>query len=728
VPVPVDRPDTTPVLAFEAPDCGQPADRCDASVFHGGKQSARLERTATSEGRTSLITVELPVDFVGKTLDVHGWLKVDAAGQAGLWQRQSGRGGTLQYGDQSAAPLTGTQDWTEVHVELPLDPEARTVAFGAVLKGEGRVWLDDLEVLVDGKPLATVPITEPANLAGAERDHAFDAGSGFVPPDALTPVQVENLVLLGKVWGFVKYRHPRVTSGDVSWDYELFRVLPDVVAAPDGDAAQAVIDAWLAKLGEPDPCDPCAVLPADAVLKPRTGWTHALGTALSGRLDRIDANRDADGEQYHLVLEPWVGNPRFAHEATYEGRDVPDAGLRLLAVYRLWNMIEYWAPGRELIDEPWDGVLADFVPRALAATTSDAYAQTMMAMVARIDDTHANLWSSLDARPPYGDADLPVIVRFVEGKALVIGYADAAAGPTSGLLVGDVVTAIDGQPVTALIDAWRPMYADSNEAARLRDIGRSLLRGPAGPVALTVERDGATVEVQATRAVAELQAFDFHDHGPTPPLRRLSPEVAYLTLSQCVAADAKAYLKAADGASLLVIDLREYPSDFIVFELGQRLVTAKAPFVKFTMGDPANPGAFVWADPVVLKPKGPHFAGKVAILVDEVTQSQAEYTTMAFRTAPGAIVVGSTTAGADGNVSGIPLPGGLRALVTGLGVFYPDGTPTQQVGIVPDVVATPTIAGIAAGRDEVFDAAVKAALGREPTADELTALDAPAPK
>jgi C-terminal processing protease CtpA/Prc len=56
-------------------------------------------------------------------------------------------------------------------------------------------------------------------------------------------------------------------------------------------------------------------------------------------------------------------------------------------------------------------------------------------------------------------------------------------------------------------------------------------------------------------------------------------------------------------------------------------------------------------------PREPRFTGKVVILVDEVTQSQAEYTTMAFRVAPDAVVVGSTTAGADGNVSRIPLPG-----------------------------------------------------------------------
>jgi len=94
------------------------------------------------------------------------------------------------------------------------------------------------------------------------------------------------------------------------------------------------------------------------------------------------------------------------------------------------------------------------------------------------------------------------------------------------------------------------------------------------------------------------------------------------------------------------------------------------------------------------------------VLVDETSQSQAEYTAMAFRAA-GATIVGSTTAGADGNVSQLPLPFGLRTMISGIGVFYPDKRPTQRIGIVPDVVVTPTIAGIRAGKDEVLDAAVQ---------------------
>jgi len=95
---------------------------------------------------------------------------------------------------------------------------------------------------------------------------------------------------------------------------------------------------------------------------------------------------------------------------------------------------------------------------------------------------------------------------------------------------------------------------------------------------------------------------------------------------------------------------------------------------------------------------------------------------MAFRARPGAVVVGSTTAGADGNVSAIPLPGGLYTMISGIGVFYPDQRPTQRIGIVPDVSVRPTIAAIRARRDEVLEAAIRRVLGREMTAAEYEAL------
>jgi C-terminal processing protease CtpA/Prc len=80
---------------------------------------------------------------------------------------------------------------------------------------------------------------------------------------------------------------------------------------------------------------------------------------------------------------------------------------------------------------------------------------------------------------------------------------------------------------------------------------------------------------------------------------------------------------------------------------------------------------------------------------------------MAFKAVNNSKIVGSTTAGADGNVSEIFLPGGLRTLISGIGIYYPDGTETQRIGIVPDVVVKPTIEGIKKNRDEVLEKAIE---------------------
>jgi len=169
----------------------------------------------------------------------------------------------------------------------------------------------------------------------------------------------------------------------------------------------------------------------------------------------------------------------------------------------------------------------------------------------------------------------------------------------------------------------------------------------------------------------------------------------------------------------LIIDIRNYPSEFMVFALGSLLVDHKTDFVRFTHGDLSNPGAFHWGPPLSLEPKQPHYPGKVVILVDEFTQSQAEYTTMAFRSSPRTKVIGSTTAGADGNVSPIPLPGGFRSMISGIGVFYPNKKPTQRIGIIPDREVKPTIAGISAGRDEVLEAAIREIVGKDVPAPEI---------
>jgi C-terminal processing protease CtpA/Prc len=699
----------------------------DSTVVHEGRYSARIERIAGSPLPFSSLALGIPIDFSGDTLELRGWMKYEnVTGYVGLLQRQDGAAGTLAFDNMGQRGLKGTADWAEYRVALPLIPKATRVYAGALLGSQGRLWVDDLRLYVDGKPLAEAPVfvRTPTVL---ETDHEFDAGSKIEIAN-LTPVQAENLVVLGKVWGFLKYHHPAVIAGKRHWDYDLFRVLPAVLAARDRGAGQIAIAAWVASLGEAPPCSPCVETPKVRPILPRLGWISdrkLLGADLSARLVAIYKRRPGVDKQFYVAQTP-LGNPDFGNEMGYAGLKEPDAGYRLLSLYRFWNIIEYWFPYRDVIDEDWDGVLREFVPRLAAAQTRDDYAGAMMELIAHAHDTHANLWTALDVRPPRGKAQVPVRVRFIENKAVVAGYMDATLGPASGLRVGDVIREIDGVPVETLVERWRPMYAASNEAARLRDMARALTQGEASKVRLAVKRDGSTLDVIATRVPIEsLDMTNARTHDlPGPTFRRLSRDIAYLKLSSVKSAEMADYLRGAAGARCLIIDIRNYPSEFVVFSLGQHLVKDSTAFVTFTVGDTQNPGAFDWDKTISLTPEKPYFEGGVAILVDEISQSQAEYTTMALRTRPGSVVVGSTTAGADGNVSDIALPGGLSTKISGLGVFYPDHRPTQRVGIIPDLVVRPTIAGIRAGRDEVLEAAIKRILGRKMTDAERTAIRA----
>ena len=559
-------------------------------------------------------------------------------------------------------------------------------------------------------------------------DRQFDLGSGIALAD-LTPNQIDNLALLAKVWGFLKYYHPQVTAGKLHWDYELFRILPAVLAAPDRVSVRAVLLQWISGLGPVEACKHCESLDlVDLELRPDLDWIGdqvLLGSDLSKALIAIQENRE-NASQFYVSLAPVAKNPSFEPELSYGNIKFPDAGFQILALYRLWNIVEYWAPDRDIVGEDWNGVLREFLPRIALAKTSDEYQRELMALIAMIHDTHANLWSSLRVRPPVGECRLPLNMRFIGTSAVVTGFASADAGAKSGFRTGDVVTDLDGQPVDKLVVSWTPYYADSNEAARLRDIARTMTNGVCGAVTVGVRRGNDAVSVQAQRLpAAGMGAVSFLHDLPGDTFRLLSPDVAYLKLSSVKAAEIDHYLTLAVKTKGLIVDIRNYPSEFVVFSLGDHFVERPTPFVKFTVGDLSNPGAFHWGASESLTRVSPHYAGKIVVLVDEVTQSQAEYTTMAFRASPQTVVVGSTTAGADGNVSSIPLPGGFHSQISGIGVFYPDGKPTQRIGIVPDKTVRPTIEGIRDGRDEVLEEGVRQILGPDAPAGLVKTIAKP---
>ena len=728
------RADLEPALSFEAPVSGNmpggwegwPSGTifADNKTVHGGHGSVRIQRDSSSPNDFSTVTRSIAVDFGGTSIELRGYLRTEnVSGFVGLWMREDGDNPALAFNNMQATQLKGTTDWTSYSIQLPLVAEATKLFFGVLVAGTEKAWADDLQLLVDGRPVWELPQIQHAETV-LGRDHQFDHGSGILVTQ-LSTTQIDNLATLGKVWGFLKYHHPKITAGERHWDYDLFRVLPSILAASDRAAANAILLHWIDELGPVTPCDPCAELnEKDLSLPPDFGWISdvTLGTALSQKLRATRQNRSPN-RQFYVSFAPQVGNAVFNHEPGYADLKLPDFGFQLLALYRFWSIVEYWSPNRDITDEDWSGVLEDFIPRVALAKDADTYKLELMALITKLHDGHANLWNALDARPPVGKCEIPVNVRFVENVPVITGFTVAERDQPTELEVGDVFTELDGVPAHQLIETWQPYYGGSNDAARMREIAYFFTRGDCGDASVGIRRQSTDLKLTVKRSPPSNVDRVKHDL-PGPAFRLLSKDVAYLKLSTVKANDCSHYVEQAAGTKGLIIDIRNYPSEFVVFALGSLLVNSETAFVRATQGDLSNPGAFHWDAPESLAPHKPHYSGKVVVLVDESTMSSAEFTAMAFRAA-GAIVVGSTTSGADGNVSQFQLPGGLQTMISGIGVFYPDKKPTQRIGITPDVEAKPTLAGIRAGRDEVLEAALREILGSNVPIGEIEKMAKP---
>ena len=546
-------------------------------------------------------------------------------------------------------------------------------------------------------------------------------------PRVLGPAAVDNLFVAAKIWGYLKYHHSRVAGGCLDWDQELLDQLPDILKAPDRRQGRQVVASWV---GDIESLKACAgTSRGDVQMGPPTDWLgdrNLLGGDLARSLQSIDHSSGA-WQQHYIALRGGIDDPEFDDEPDYAEIDDIDWRYRLLALFRFWNIIEYWYPYRDVIGEDWDDMLREFIPRLYSAEDNQAYVLQMAQLVAEVHDGHANLQEAIYTRPPAGRMLPPFDIRLVEGKPYIwrrFGIKESvAASPDADdeLQLGDVILKVDGRAVDEIFREALPYIGASNEMSARRQIAQFLLHGASDHVSVEVERDGQIVTVsnrRLPRNALDVGAEVWHDHTG-PAFRKLSDEVAYLKISNIEAGEIGSYISAATGTQGLVIDARSYPSDFVVFALTQHLVKTRTPFVRFTHGDLTNPGAFVWTEPLNIQPSAPTYDGRIIVLVDDGTMSSAEYHAMAFRAVPNAVVVGSQTGGMDGDVSSIPLPGGLHTAISGIGVFYPDKTPTQRVGIVPDLVIYPTIAGLREGRDEVLEAALRQILGDDRPESEI---------
>ncbi|ESU29847.1 hypothetical protein FLJC2902T_03250 [Flavobacterium limnosediminis JC2902] len=668
----------------------------DSVTTQSGNYSMRIE---TENGESfGCVAYQLPANYKGKKITLEGYVKYENArdGFVGLLMRLDKQGASVAFDNMQRQKLQGTQDWKKYTIDLNFKGDPDKVYVGGIMVGKGKAWFDNFKVYIDGKPIESLKQVE-IEPSLVDKDIEFDGGSKF-SATVLNDTQKRNLFVLGKVWGFVKYHHPAIAKGTISWDYELFRILPKINEENfDNEVVQ-----WINKLGTFKTREQKLPDTADTKLLPNNQWltdTNLLSAELTTLLQKIN-KADRSSTNYYLAFHNGVNNPDFKNEKTYASMSYDDSGVKLLALFRYWNMIEYFFPNRHLMDENWDAVLKDFIPRMTTSKDQKEYTLALLELIGKVQDTHANIWRQNTVLTAFfGENVVPISLNFVENKAVVVKLQSEFKD--NSVKVGDIVTEINGVKVDDWIKENIKYFPASNYSTQLRDIAGKLLRTNQKNLEITIDTGAEIKKVTLATIPNKYFREDPASH------KVLNDNIGYIYPGSLKEGEIDEIMPKFMDKKGLIIDLRCYPSDFIVFSLSKYLLNEKKEFVKFTEGSSKTPGLFTYrSGSSIGGSNSDAFKGKVVILVNEVTQSNAEYTAMALRTAPNSVVLGSTTAGADGNVSAIYLPGSIFTFISGIGVLTPNGSETQRVGILPDVKALPTVKGIREGKDEVLDRAI----------------------
>ncbi len=674
----------------------------DMVIFYSGKCSALI--VSDKEGSSfGSIAYKIPANYNGNKILLTGYMKIEKVenGFAGLLLRVDSIGHPLAFDNMEKQKIAGTKDWTKYSITLPYPKGADNIYVAGILSGKGKAWFDHLTLTIDGKDVQTFQKAEKT-VSKFPMDKEFDNGSNF-RLNAVNKKEIEKLYKLCKIWGFLKYHHPKIAKGEVNWDDELFRMLPKIYSQDFESEILKSIKALgsITKMGKEK------VIAATIKIQPNTRWISDdsfLKKELSQELTKIDQSR-REQSNYYISFAPVIRNPIFQNENLYPGMKWEDTGYRLLALFRYWNMIEYFFPYKNLIEEGWDEVLKEYIPKMVACHDELAYKLTILSLIGEIHDTHANMGQQdKSLNDFFGNKIVPLEVKFAENKVVIVKKSDLLSSNLH-INVGDIITEINGIKIEKIVAEKINYCPASNYTTKLRDVSKRLLRTNANSVVLTLENP--TITYTETVNTVRSTAVRFQD-AEVASHSEIGKKIGYIYPGTLKEGEIDEIMKSFRDKKGIVIDLRCYPSDFIVFRLGKYLMPEPTEFAKFTTTSLKTPGLFTFLEPLKVGEKNPdYYKGKVVILIDEKTQSQAEYTTMALRVAPKATVIGSTTAGADGDVSSISLPGNIRTMISGKGVYYPNGSETQRIGIVPDIEIKPTIARIREGKDEVLDKAIE---------------------
>jgi C-terminal processing protease CtpA/Prc len=392
----------------------------------------------------------------------------------------------------------------------------------------------------------------------------------------------------------------------------------------------------------------------------------------------------------------------------------PNVEYRLLALFRFWNVLNNFFPYKELIGDSWQTVLPRYIPKFEANKDAVDYQLTVRELVTEMCDSHGGLRNADAAAEKLGMFAPPVLSGHLEGKSVVTKVLDDKLA----IKVGDIILSVDGEPAEKKREFISRYVAASTPQWLMKIVHARLLLGPKASV-MKLKVQGTGGEVRDVEVARSLSVMDPKWRSvmqrSSPVIQVLPSGYGYADLARLQVGEVDKMFETIKNTPAVIFDMRGYPNG-TAWSIAPRL-TEKQNVIAAQFSRPLLEATSLTNSEVdsahysfaqrIPERQGDVYKGKVVVLINEDAISQAEHTCLFFESATNVTFIGTPTAGANGDVTQMVLPGNLTVSFSGHNVRHADGRQLQRVGIQPTIRVEPTIRGLVDGRDEILEAAVK---------------------
>jgi C-terminal processing protease CtpA/Prc len=534
--------------------------------------------------------------------------------------------------------------------------------------------------------------------------------------------QVKNLAAFCKYWGFLKYYHPATSKRNIDWDTVLTNNYFKVKAAESKEKFNQILLSVSQKLGELKQVK-YSIKPSDSeAINADFKWmedTTIISSQVCNYLRRVKKNHKPFKNRY---IGTGFWGLTILKEKSYPEMIYPDESYRFLSLARYWNVINYYFPDKYLMDNNWNSSLEKAIPIFINASDKDEYYRAIEWITARTNDSHASIVSS-----PFIDSTFktpPFVPYYSNDTLTIIRIANDSIANIFNIKKGDAIIKINGKSIRDLWQDVKEHYSASNESfAQYWWANSSIMtRNKHDSSELVIIREGKEITIKVKNYSMKVlwKIWKFNKPVDLRSCSILTDTVSgkkygYLNRGTLKRKEINKFLKQMKGIDYLIINVRNYSIHNAWPKLANKLISGKKFVASYTQPNYKYPGYIKYYPPPFISPfrktvgsnRNNNYKGKVIILVDHTTISNAEYETMTLQLAPQAIIIGTQTAGADGDISTIVFPGNYKNTFTGLGWFYADGRQTQRIGIVPDIKVDYTIQTKLNGIDPILQRALE---------------------